>query len=97
MPMSHSYSADEILEMLMGLATQGRGGGAVDINRPPFSTKRKHEAAHKPKKRASAAQKKYGRVFKRISPRYKKKSGGWKKNGFKACVRAAHKECRKGR
>lgn len=49
----------------------------------------------RPKRRPSASQKMYGRAFKRLSPKYKKKNGGWKKDGFKRCVRAAHADCRR--
>jgi hypothetical protein len=49
-------------------------------------------AAKAPKKRkVSAYNRKYKAAFKRVSPRYKLKNGNWKKNGFKAAVRAAHK------
>ena len=37
----------------------------------------------------------YRREFRRISSRYKKKNGTWKKGGFKAAVRAAHRATRK--
>ena len=50
------------------------------------------EAAKAPKKRkVSANNRKYKAAFKRVSPKYKLKNGKWKKNGFKAAVRAAHK------
>jgi len=49
-------------------------------------------AAQAPKKRkASAYNRKYKAAFKRVSPRYKLKNGKWRKGGFKAAVRAAHK------
>ena len=48
-----------------------------------------------PKRRRSAYSRKYKAAFKRVSPRYKKKNGEWKKNGFKSAVRAAHKEAKK--
>ncbi len=49
-----------------------------------------------PKKRkASAYSKKYGKAFKQLAPKYKKKSGGWKKNGFKNCSCAARKVAKK--
>lgn len=51
--------------------------------------------ARKPKRKASARSKKYGRAFKRLAPKFKKKDGSWKKNGFKACVRAAHRAAKK--
>ena len=43
----------------------------------------------------SARSKAYGRAFKRLAPKYKKKNGGWKKDGFARCVRAAHRAVRK--
>lgn len=49
----------------------------------------------KPKKRSTAYSRKYKRAFKKLSSRYKTKAGKWKKGGFKAAVRAAHKEARK--
>lgn len=51
--------------------------------------------APKRRRRASARSKAYGRAFKRLAPKYKKKNGGWKKDGFARCVRAAHRAARK--
>lgn len=47
------------------------------------------------KKRASAYNRKYKAAFKKLAPKYKLKSGKWKKNGFKSAVRAAHKAVKK--
>lgn len=45
-----------------------------------------------PKKRKpSAYSRKYKTAFKKIAPKYKLKSGKWKKNGFRSAVKAAHK------
>jgi hypothetical protein len=52
------------------------------------------QARKKVKRAASASQKMYGRAFKRLAPKFKKKNGAWKKDGFKRCVRAAHRDCR---
>ena len=49
----------------------------------------------KKKRKASAYSKKYGAAFKRIAPKYKTKSGSWRKGGFKAAQKAAHKLARK--
>jgi len=38
---------------------------------------------------------KYGRAFKRLSPKYKLKNGSWKKNGFKLCAAAARRVAKK--
>jgi len=45
----------------------------------------------KQKRKASPYAKKYGRAFKKVSKRFLKKSGGWKKNGFRNAQKAAHK------
>jgi len=47
------------------------------------------------KRRASAYSRKYKAAFKKVSSRYKNKNGTWRKGGFQAAVRAAHKEAKK--
>ena len=47
------------------------------------------------KKRSTAYSRKYKKAFKKIAPKYKLKSGKWKKGGFKRAVKAAHKEARR--
>jgi len=42
-------------------------------------------------RKASAYNRRYKAAFKKLAPRYKLKSGKWKKNGFKLAVKAAHK------
>lgn len=54
-------------------------------------TKGKARVAKKVTRKASAYSKKYGRAFKRLAPKYKKKNGSWKKDGFKRCQKAAHR------
>jgi hypothetical protein len=49
----------------------------------------------KPKGRSSAYNRKYKAAFRKISSKYKLKSGKWKKGGFKAAVKAAHKAVKK--
>lgn len=49
------------------------------------------EETPKPKRRQSAYSRKYKAAFKKTAPKYKLKSGKWKKGGFKAAVKAAHK------
>jgi len=49
-------------------------------------------ALNLPKKRkASAYSKRYGKCFKKLQRKYKKKNGQWKKDGFKRCAAAARK------
>lgn len=47
------------------------------------------------KKRASAYSKRYKAAFKKIAPKYKLKSGKWKKDGFRMAVKQAHKMAKK--
>ena len=49
----------------------------------------------KSKKRNTAYTRRYKKAFKKVKSRYMLKSGKWKKGGFKAAVRAAHKEARR--
>jgi hypothetical protein len=54
------------------------------------------EAPAKRKGRVSQYNKRYGKAFKRLAPKYKKADGSWKKDGFKRCAAAARAEARKG-
>lgn len=53
------------------------------------------EAKAKPKRKANAYNKKYAAAFKKVKGKFMKKSGGWKKDGFKFANRAAHKLAKK--
>ena len=44
------------------------------------------------KRKVTAYQKKYKAAFKKIAPKHKLKNGKWKKGGFKAAVKAAHRK-----
>ena len=52
-------------------------------------------AISKPKRKPTAANRAYSKAFKKLKSKYMKKSGGWKKNGFANCCKAAHKMCKK--
>jgi len=52
------------------------------------------EEASKPKRKPSAANKAYSRAFKKVEHKFKRMNGGWKKNGFRNCCRAAHRICK---
>lgn len=45
----------------------------------------------KPKRKASAANRRYAAAFKKCKRKHMKKNGGWKKGGFKRCVKEAHR------
>ena len=98
---------DEIIDTLIGLIVGGRGSGAIDPGFNPYfdintlgeaiaeDRRRGRQVRKRVKRGATAAQQAYGRMFRKLAPRFKKKNGSWKKDGFKKCVKAAHKECRR--
>ena len=53
------------------------------------------EKAQKPKRKASAYSKRYGRMFKQVAPKYKLKNGSWAKNGFKRAAKEARRLAKK--
>lgn len=89
--------------ILGGMSNAGRGGPGVTgenpfLGIPTFGDAVREDRARqkkKEKRKASKSQKAYGRAFKRLAPKFKKKNGSWKKDGFKRCVRAAHADCRR--
>ena len=78
-----TMSMDEYLSLLNGM-------NAVPSDMAPSST-----AEMPKKKRSSAYSRRYKANFRKIAPRYKLKSGKWKKNGFRSAVRLAHKMSKK--
>lgn len=56
-----------------------------------------YPGAPKKVRKPTAYQRQYKKAFKQVAPRYKKKDGTWKKDGFKAAVRAAHKKAKGGK
>jgi len=77
---------EEYLNLLNGLNSDMGSSGAADM--PEVSS-------NKPKRRTTAYQRRYKANFKKIAPRFKLKSGRWKKNGFKSAVKLAHKMSKK--
>lgn len=77
-----TMSMDEYLSLLSGMAMNDAPAAAENM---PVT---------RPKKRSTAYQRRYKSNFKKIAPRYKMKSGKWKKNGFKNAVKEAHKMSR---
>ena len=64
---------------------------ALDMDEPTMRMAHTDLKAN-PKRKPTAYQKKYKAAFKSIAPKYKLKNGKWKKGGFKAAVKAAHKK-----
>ena len=75
----------------------GRRFGQLAFGNPPTSTSMASPVskAEKPKRKASAYAKRYGKMFKRVAPKYKLKNGSWAKDGFKRAQKAAHKLTKK--
>jgi len=78
-----TMSMDEYLSLLGGMAQM------------PVNSEASVEMAVPKKKRSTAYQRKYKANFKKVAPRFKMKSGKWKKNGFKSAVKLAHKMSKK--
>ena len=47
------------------------------------------------KKKITPYMRRYQKNFRKVAPRYKMKSGKWKKNGFRSAVKLAHKMSKK--
>jgi len=78
-----TMTMEEYLQLLNGLSSD------MSMDQVPV------QPEPKPKRRATAYQRRYKAAFKKVSPRYKLKSGRWKKNGFRSAVREAHKMAKK--
>lgn len=52
--------------------------------------------AAKPKRKASAYSRRYAKAFKKVQKKFKKKNGGWMKDGFKRAQKEAHRIARRG-
>jgi len=81
-----TMTMEEYLQLINGLSSNSQGDGMADVIAKPMSS---------PKRRATGYQRRYKANFKKVSKRFKLKSGKWKKNGFKSAVKLAHKMSKK--
>ena len=80
-----TMSMDEYLSLLGGLTMDSTTSlPSVETEMPK-------------KKRSTAYSRRYKANFRRIAKRYKLKNGRWKKNGFKAAVKEAHRLSRRAK
>lgn len=79
---------DNIVLLDSGDLAQRFGSTRSSVNLGPRIDEKK-------KGRNSKYTRTYKREFRRLKPRYMAKNGKWKKNGFRDCVRAAHRATRK--
>lgn len=76
---------DEYMALRRLIGSERESEGAMVAQRTTTPARRK----------LSAYQRRYKAAFKKIAPKYKLKSGKWKKNGFRMAVRQAHKMAKK--
>lgn len=81
-----TMTMEEYLNLLNGLSSE------MPIMAPAAA---ENNSMLQTKKRSTAYQRRYKANFKKIAPRFKLKSGKWKKNGFRSAVRLAHKMSKK--
>ena len=77
-------SIDDVIRLLEAAKASGGDPAAT-------APKKAKKASRGP----TAYNKRYAREFKRLAPKYKTKKGSWRKGGFKACQKAAHRACKK--
>ncbi|MHA1882507.1 MAG: hypothetical protein ACTSUO_05625 [Candidatus Thorarchaeota archaeon] len=73
------------------------GGNVRDVEEAlgevmPAMTSHSDSMPQPKKRKVTAYQREYKKAFKSIAPKHKLKNGKWKKGGFKAAVKAAHKK-----
>lgn len=83
-----TMSMEEYLALVQGVEMMNSMSAPDPENATQSSVKRKPGGS---KKYART----YKREFRKIAPRFKTKNGKWKKDGFKAAVKAAHRATRK--
>jgi len=81
------------MKELLPKKLRGLANPVIDLQ--VAQTKGKARVAKKATRKVSAYSKRYGKAFKKLAPKYKKKNGQWKKDGFKRCGAAARKEAKR--
>lgn len=96
---SHLLSGSPSLQIYIraGETIVPTGGNVQDFNEGVEQAAALEAAVEAPRavKTKSAYTKRYERAFKALKPKHTLKSGKWKKNGFRSCVKAAHAQARK--
>ena len=86
-------SADAVNELYFDVRRQERQFRSHGARRGARTqTPSSRRAPPKQKRKPSAYQVAYGKAFKKVAPRFKKKDGSWRKGGFAAAGRAARRE-----
>jgi len=84
----------DVLDDLIKMRQRGMEihGGRRGARKQKPSSRRSPPRAPGKKRKPSAYQVAYGKAFKKVAPRFKKKDGSWRKGGFAAAGRAARRE-----
>ena len=85
-----TMTMEEYLQLINGLSSE-----SIPIREEAMPAIAIDMAARAKRKKPTAYQRRYKSNFKKIAPRFKLKSGKWKKNGFKMAVKMAHKMSKK--
>lgn len=62
----------------------------------PYVARAERKVKKTVKRKASAYSRRYAAAFKKVAKKYKKKSGGWMKDGFKRAQKEAHRLAKRG-
>ena len=81
-----TMTMEEYLQLINGLSSEMPSREIEGMQSPVSMPK---------KRKTTAYQRRYKANFKKVSKRFKLKSGKWKKNGFRSAVKLAHKMSRK--
>ena len=76
---------DKVIELL----------NAAKSHDPKSAPSKKKSTSTKTTRKPSAYSKKYSKAFKAVKGKHMKKSGGWKKDGYKKAVKAAHAKAKR--
>lgn len=80
------------LEEYESLRAMALSGSCVNCSQASPATAEAAPVKRKP----SAYNKRFSRAFKKVESKYKKKNGGWMKDGFKRAQREAHRIAKRG-
>ena len=96
---SHLFTREPSMQIYIraGETIVPTGGNVQDFEQGAAETKALEAESVAPvpkKKKTNAYQRKYKQAFAKVKPKHMKANGTWKKGGFKAAVKAAHRMCK---
>ena len=70
------------------------GGNVEDVQEVVRDLPEDNSSNKPTRKKSTPYQRKYKKAFAKVKPKHMNKNGKWKKGGFKAAVKAAHRMCK---